>query len=102
MKKVLMFIVASIAFSTAQAADPAAGEAKAAVCVACHGVEGKAPILDTYPKIGGQSAAYLEIAIKGYKSGERGGGNSALMTPIVGALSDADIADIAAYFGSLD
>ena len=46
MKKVLMFIVASIAFSTAQAADPAAGEAKAAVCVACHGVEGKAPILD--------------------------------------------------------
>jgi len=101
MKKLLIFIVTLAAFGTAHAADPAAGQTKAAVCVACHGVDGKAPILETYPKIGGQNAAYLEAAIKAYKSGERGGGNSALMTPIVGALSDSDIADIAAYFGSL-
>ena len=102
MNKLLIFLATSFAFGTVQAADAAAGETKAAVCVACHGVNGNAPILETYPKIGGQNAAYLELAVKAYKSGERGGGNSALMTPIVGALSDSDIADIAAYFSSVE
>lgn len=101
MKKLWIFVAALFTFGAAHAADPAAGEAKAAVCTACHGVGGNAPILETYPKIGGQNAAYLEIAIQAYKSGERGGGNSALMTPIVGALSDTDIANIAAYFSSV-
>lgn len=34
------------------------------------------------------------------RSGERGGGMSALMTPMVKSLSDEDIADIAAYYAS--
>ena len=102
MNKLLIFLAALFAFGNVQAADAAAGETKAAVCVACHGVNGKAPILETYPKIGGQNAAYIDIAVKAYKSGERGGGNSALMTPIVSALSDSDIADIAAYFSSVE
>lgn len=101
MKKALFILSALFFVSPAFAADPAAGQAKAAVCIACHGVEGNAPILDTYPKIGGQNAAYLVLAIKAYQNGERTGANAGLMTPMVAALSDADIADVAAYFSSL-
>lgn len=85
----------------AQAAgDPAAGEGKIAACAACHGTDGQgtSPI---YPNLAGQSAAYLESALKAYRAGERGGGMSAVMTPQAQALSDQDIADIAAYYASL-
>lgn len=102
MKKVLLFMVALVAAGSLHAADAAAGQAKSAVCVACHGVNGNAPIMDTYPKIGGQNAAYLEASIKAYKNGERTGANAALMTPMIAALTDADIADIAAYFSSVE
>ena len=101
MKKVL--VIAALALSPwfAQAAgDAAAGEAKAAVCASCHGAEGKAPIMPAYPKLAGQNAEYLVLAINAYKKGERTGGMAGVMTPMVSALSDQDIADIAAYFAS--
>ncbi len=86
----------------AQAAgDAEAGADKIGTCVACHGTDGKgtAPI---YPNLNGQSATYLESAMKAYRSGERGGGMSALMTPMAKSLSDEDIADLAAYYASLE
>ncbi|MGQ7248608.1 c-type cytochrome [Halomonas sp. V046] len=85
----------------AQAAgDAAAGEGKIAACAACHGSDGisTAPI---YPNLAGQHAPYLEGALKAYREGQRGGGMSAIMAPQATALSDQDIADIAAYFASL-
>ena len=71
-----------------------------ALGAACHGTDGKAtgPI---YPNLAGQNAAYLESALKAYREGQRGGGMSAIMAPQAAALSDQDIADIAAYFSSL-
>lgn len=102
MKKILIAAAALFAASSLYAADPVAGKAKAAVCVACHGVNGNAPILATYPKIGGQNAAYLESSIKAYMNGERTGANAALMVPMISALSDEDIADISAYFASVE
>jgi len=53
-----------------------------------------------YPKLAGQHAQYLELAIKAYKSGERGGGQTAMMKPMVANLGDQDIADLAAYYAS--
>jgi cytochrome c553 len=102
MKKTLFAAFALAAASQLYAADPAAGQAKSALCIACHGVDGNAPILDTYPKLGGQNAAYLEASIKAYKRGERTGANAALMLPMIANLSDADIADISAYFSSIE
>ncbi|MGJ7462160.1 c-type cytochrome [Halomonas sp. MA07-2] len=77
--------------------DPEAGAGKVAVCAACHGMDGKATA-DIYPSLSGQSATYLEMSLKAYRAGERGGGMSAVMTPQATNLSDQDIADIAAYY----
>jgi cytochrome c553 len=84
----------------AQAAgDAEAGADKITTCVACHGKDGQAtaPI---YPNLAGQSAQYLESALKAYREGQRGGGMAAMMTPQAQSLSDEDIADLAAYYSS--
>jgi cytochrome c553 len=81
----------------AGAGNPAAGKQKAGTCAACHG-DGNKTLNDTYPKLAGQYPDYLSKALHEYKSGKR-------KNPIMGAqakdLSEQDIADLAAYFGSL-
>lgn len=87
--------------STAHAAgDAAAGKAKAAVCAGCHGQNGISAV-PTYPNLAGQKEAYLVQAIKDYKTGVRNGPQAATMKPMVANLSDADIANLAAYFAGL-
>lgn len=91
------FVLTAAVSGQALAADAAAGKAKSATCAGCHGANGKAAV-PTYPNLAGQNAAYLEKAIKDYKTGAR---NDATMKAMVGSLSDADIADIAAYYAGL-
>jgi cytochrome c553 len=79
--------------------DPVAGAGKITMCAACHGTDGKSPA-NIYPNLAGQWAAYLESSLKAYRAGERSGGMSAMMTPQAAALSDEDIADIAAYYSA--
>ena len=62
-----------------------------------HGADGNAPIDDTYPKLGGQYGDYLAHALQAYRGGDR---QHALMSPQAANLSDQDISDLAAYFGS--
>ena len=59
-----------VASNVAVAGDAAAGKAKTAVCVGCHGPDGNStnPI---WPKLAGQHAAYLVKALKDFKSGVR-------------------------------
>ncbi|WP_299233969.1 cytochrome c [uncultured Halomonas sp.] len=92
---------ALLAMDAQAAGDAAAGEGKIGTCVACHGTDGMglAPI---YPNLAGQSADYLVSSLKAYRDGQRGGGMSAMMTPMAQGLSDEDIADIAAYYSSLE
>lgn len=84
----------------ALAGDAAAGKAKAAMCAGCHGANGIA-ISPTYPNLAGQNAPYLEAAMKAYKLKQRSGGQAAVMYGMAAALSDADIANLAAYYSSL-
>jgi len=93
-------VALSLATNAQAAGDAAAGEGKIAACAACHGSDGiaTAPI---YPNLAGQHAPYLEGALKAYREGQRGGGMSAIMAPQAAALSDQDIADIAAFYSSL-
>lgn len=63
----------------------------------CHGADGNAPIDPSYPKLGGQYGDYLAHALQAYRSGDR---QHPLMTAQATALSDQDIADLAAYFGA--
>ncbi|AWV07347.1 c-type cytochrome [Marilutibacter maris] len=75
----------------------AKGEATGQSCVDCHGAEGNAPIDATYPKLGGQYADYLAHALQQYRGGDR---EHALMSSQAKSLTDQQIADLAAYFGS--
>ncbi len=75
----------------------AKGKATGQSCIDCHGADGNAPIDASYPKLGGQYPDYLAHALQEYRSGAR---QHALMTPQASSLSDQEIADLAAYFGS--
>lgn len=84
----------------AMAADTAAGKDKAYTCVGCHGVPNLHNVYPTYeaPLIGGQSAQYIVAALKAYANGNRW---HPTMQAQAKALSDEDMADIAAYLASL-
>lgn len=88
-----------VAASPVHAADLAAGKEKAAVCAACHGVDGKTPIDPSYAILAGQYSDYLAVALKAYRAGGR---KNAIMAGQAAALSNDDIYDLAAYFASLD
>lgn len=80
--------------------DAEAGKAKSAACSICHGADGKSQI-GFYPNLAGQNEAYLVNALKAYRNGDRKGSYASMMTPNVAALSDEDIANLAAYYHSL-
>jgi len=95
-----IFALSASVAGVASAADAEAGKAKAAVCAACHGQNGIAQI-PTYPNLAGQNEQYLVSAIKAYKNKQRNGGQAAIMQGQAAALSDTDIANLAAYYASL-
>jgi cytochrome c553 len=77
-----------------------AGQAKASTCIGCHGIPGyKASFPNVYsvPMIAGQSAKYIEASLAAYRKGDR---SHPTMRAIAGSLSDQDIADLAALYGS--
>ena len=89
--------------------DIAAGKALASAkgatgqaCVDCHGAEGNAPIDASYPKLGGQYHDYIEHSLQAYRSGARSGSPTTdLMASQAKELTDQQIADLGAYFGSV-
>ena len=82
--------------ATLAAGDVEQGRLKANTCMGCHGIPSYNNVYPTYrvPMIGGQSAEYIEAALKAYKAGER---PHKTMQGQSMSLSDQDIADIAAY-----
>jgi cytochrome c553 len=73
------------------------GKATGQSCVDCHGEEGNAPIDASYPKLGGQYYDYIAHSLEMYRDGDR---DHALMSQQAKDLTDQQIADLAAYFGS--
>ena len=78
-------------FATGKAAS---GEAKAALCSACHGPNGNSanPI---WPRLAGQSAVYVAEQLRLFRSGVR---DNPVMKPLAATLSDQDINDLAVYY----
>lgn len=74
----------------------AAGQTKALMCAGCHGPDGNSAV-PTYPKLAGQSAAYIEKQLTDFKSGKR---QNAIMSGMAAGLSPQDIKNVAAYFSS--
>ena len=80
------------------AADIESGKTKvAAVCSACHGLDGTS-VTDNIPNLAAQRANYLVSQLKALKDGTR---KHLIMNAIAGQLSEAEISNIAAYFASL-
>ncbi|MCF5666004.1 MULTISPECIES: c-type cytochrome [Pseudomonas fluorescens group] len=76
--------------------DATAGQAKAAVCGACHGPDGNSPA-PNFPKLAGQGERYLTKQLHDIKDGKR---TVLEMTGLLTNLSDQELADLAAYFAS--
>lgn len=92
-------IACAISLPAVAQGDAATGRDKADTCMGCHGIPGYNNVYPTYrvPKLGGQSAGYLETALKAYRSGER---KHPTMQAQAGSMSDQDIADIAAFLST--
>jgi cytochrome c553 len=70
-------------------------------CNGCHGPDGVG-VAHTAPYLAGQSAEYLESALKAFRDGTRKNDAGQLMRSVAQRLDDADIAAVAGYFGSLN
>lgn len=88
------------AASSAEAAikpgDATAGQAKAAVCGACHGMDGNSSDAQ-YPKLAGQSEQYIVRQLTDFKAGKR---QNPIMLGMATPLSTQDMHDVGAYFAS--
>ena len=76
--------------------DSAAGQQKAAVCAACHGIDGNS-VVAQWPKLAGQHPAYLARQVRLIRDGAR---MVPEMAGIVAGLSDTDIDDLAAWYST--
>lgn len=75
-----------------------------AACASCHGANLSKPIDPSYPKIAGQYADYLFVALKAYKTDNNPnvGRNNGVMGAIAKQFSNAELKAISNYVGSLD
>jgi predicted CXXCH cytochrome family protein len=78
----------------AAGAGAAAGKLLAKNCAACHGETGIG-VNPAWPHIAGQKSAYLANTLKAFRAGLR---KDPMMAGVVRGLSDADIANLAAYY----
>ncbi len=72
-------------------------------CAACHGKDLKTPVSADYPKLAGQHADYLYVAMRAYQNGGHSiiGRKNPIMAAQMQNFSQRDLRDIAAYIESL-
>ena len=72
-------------------------------CISCHGANFTKALSDAYPKLAGQHADYLYVALKAYKTEGQStlGRQNAIMAGQVKQFSNAELKAIAKYLGSL-
>ena len=88
-----------LAAVTAEAAgDAVAGRDKAKQCAVCHGIDGLAKRPDV-PHIGGESDLHLKKQLEDFRSGKR---HHEQMSIIAQGLSEADMADLIAWYASIE
>jgi len=79
------------------AADAAAGQEKAKVCIVCHGENGVSGT-PRIPSLAGQQDQFIQWQLVFFRSGRR---PNPAMAPVVADLSDEDIRNLGAYFSRL-
>lgn len=96
----LLILILGISTSSQAAGDLNAGKIKAQTCGACHGPDGRSSN-NEWPNLAGQHAIYLYKQMQNFKQGKASGRYNEAMMPLMQALSDQDMQDIAAYYASL-
>jgi cytochrome c553 len=76
---------------------------KRAACMSCHGDNFSKPISPTYPKLAGQHADYLYVALKAYqaKNSPQVGRGNAIMAGIAAQYDHKELKLMADYIASL-
>jgi cytochrome c553 len=101
MKRQILTVISALTLAAsanvAFAGDAAAGKAKAASCAGCHGANGISAV-PTYPNLAGQKAAYTVKQLQAFKDGSR---KDPTMNAMAAPLSEADMANLAAFYESL-
>lgn len=101
MKRQVLTLLSAFALAAganvASAGDATAGKTKAATCGGCHGANGISAV-PTYPNLAGQKEAYLVKQMKAFRDGTR---TDPTMNAMAKPLSDADIANLSAFYSGL-
>ena len=87
-------VVMAATGEVAHAGDVEAGKRKSASCATCHGADGNASITGM-PSIAGQPNYFTHWQLIKYRDGRR---KDPQMSPPAQNLTDADMADLAAYY----
>ncbi|WP_456413886.1 c-type cytochrome [Thiolapillus sp.] len=102
---VLSAVLAAFAFGSVASA--ASGKRLYMTCAACHGKDGKTPLMPAYPKIAGQNKAYILQQMKDIMSGARANGQSVAMKGVMVTpegkprFSDEELETLADYVSKL-
>jgi cytochrome c553 len=99
-------VVAGASLPAKAELEPAAGVAVLLTkgnCVSCHGANFAKPIDPSYPKIAGQHADYLYVALKAYKTENNAkvGRSNGVMAGIAKQFSNTELKAMAGYVSSL-
>ncbi|EIM27622.1 c-type cytochrome [Microvirga lotononidis] len=90
-------LLGGLAADPALAGDARAGRQKLTTCQGCHGLDGLSKNPEA-PNLAGQVESYLVRSLEAYRSGDR---KNESMNIVAKDLSDEDIADVAAYYASI-
>src|SRR5262245_50792223 len=99
LRRVVAAAVLAVALAPAtdtRSADLEAGRKKAEPCAACHGPDGNAAV-PGMPSLAGMPPFYTHWQLIMYRDGRR---RDPQMTPFGVNLTDADMADLAAYYAA--
>lgn len=102
--KHLSLVLCMLGFSATASAlegDAERGKAAAAVCTACHQVDGNGlsvPGAESWPRLAGLDAAYMYKQLQDFNSGQR---DNVSMAPFAAMLNDQQMQDVSAYFSQL-
>ena len=99
---------ASVAVLPTKASKEPSAEVQAllnkANCASCHGANFSKPIDPAYPKLAGQHADYLFVALKAYKTDNnpKVGRSNAIMSAMAKQYTNAELKQLAGYLSSVE
>ncbi len=70
-------------------------------CIACHGAEGRVPVMTEYPRLAGQNKEYLLAQMKDIASGARSNAHTLAMKNVMHLISEEEMAVVTEWLSSL-